>query len=66
MMCATINPLIRLGIVRVASLAALAIFGVPTSIMSQAPPNPPVARVIPKVDTLHGEKRARMGSRLNI
>ena len=56
-MCTTINPPIRLGIVRVASIAALAIFGVPTSIMSQAPPNPPVAGVVPKVDTLHGEKR---------
>ena len=55
-MCATINPL-SLGIVHVASLSVLAILGVPTSIMSQAPPNPPVARVVPKVDTLHGEKR---------
>jgi oligopeptidase B len=56
-MCATINSLIRLGIAHVASLSALAILGAPTSIMSQASPNPPVARVLAKVDTLHGEKR---------
>ena len=48
---------IRNGIVRVTSLAALAIFGGPATIMSQAAPKPPVARVVPKVDTLHGEKR---------
>jgi oligopeptidase B len=56
-MCATINSLIRFRIVRVASLSVLAILSVPTSTMSQAPPNPPVARVVPKVDTLHGGKR---------
>ena len=48
---------LSLGIAHVASLFVLAILGVPTSIMSQAPPNAPVARVVPKVDTLHGEKR---------
>ena len=57
MVCATIDPPSRNGIIRITSLAALAIFGVPTSIMSQAPPNPPEARVVPKVDALHGEKR---------
>ena len=57
MVCATINSPSRNGIVRVTSLAVLAIFGGPSPIMSQAAPKPPVARVVPKVDTLHGEKR---------